>query len=46
MAEFLSQLPGVSREDVIEAPGWEIRFAGELESTRSPVRRSSRPCAS
>lgn len=28
--------PGVSREDVIEATGWEIRFAGELESTPEP----------
>lgn len=28
--------PGVSREDVIEATGWEIRFACELESTPVP----------
>ncbi|WP_304526716.1 CoA-transferase subunit beta [Halomonas sp. I5-271120] len=28
--------PGVSREDVIEATGWEIRFSGELESTPEP----------
>jgi glutaconate CoA-transferase, subunit B len=28
--------PGVSREDVIEATGWEIRFAETLESTPEP----------
>ncbi|RAR60405.1 glutaconate CoA-transferase subunit B [Onishia taeanensis] len=28
--------PGVSREDVIEATGWEIRFTGDLESTPEP----------
>ncbi|WP_280547739.1 CoA-transferase subunit beta [Halomonas sp. 11-S5] len=28
--------PGVSREDVCDATGWEIRFAGELESTPEP----------
>ncbi|MCE8022495.1 CoA-transferase subunit beta [Halomonas sp. MCCC 1A11036] len=28
--------PGVSREDVIEATGWEIRFADTLESTPEP----------
>ncbi|WP_163575181.1 CoA-transferase subunit beta [Halomonas faecis] len=28
--------PGVTREDVIEATGWEIRFADELESTPEP----------
>src|SRR5699024_6359105 len=28
--------PGVSRDDVIEATGWEVRFASELESTPVP----------
>ncbi|WP_208108519.1 CoA-transferase [Halomonas ventosae] len=28
--------PGVSREDVCDATGWEIRFAGELASTPEP----------
>lgn len=28
--------PGVSREDVIDATGWEIRFAEQLESTPEP----------
>ena len=28
--------PGVTREDVIEATGWEIRFAERLESTPEP----------
>lgn len=28
--------PGVSREDVIEATGWEIRFAEQLEATPEP----------
>ncbi|WP_208858469.1 CoA-transferase subunit beta [Vreelandella nigrificans] len=28
--------PGVSREDVIEATGWEVRFAEQLESTPEP----------
>ncbi|MGM0704100.1 MAG: CoA-transferase subunit beta [Pseudomonadota bacterium] len=31
--------PGVTREDVIEATGWEIRFADELESTPEPSAR-------
>jgi glutaconate CoA-transferase, subunit B len=31
--------PGVSREDVIEATGWEIRFADTLESTPEPSTR-------
>lgn len=31
--------PGVSREDVIEATGWEIRFAETLESTPEPSAR-------
>ncbi len=31
--------PGVSREDVIEATGWEIRFAESLESTQEPSAR-------
>ena len=28
--------PGVTREDVIDATGWEIRFAEQLESTPEP----------
>ena len=28
--------PGVTREDVIEATGWEIRFAEQLETTPEP----------
>ncbi|WP_163558448.1 CoA-transferase subunit beta [Halomonas sp. NO4] len=28
--------PGVTREDVIEATGWEIRFAESLETTSEP----------
>jgi len=28
--------PGVSREEVIEATGWEVRFAEQLESTPEP----------
>ncbi|WP_208644228.1 CoA-transferase subunit beta [Vreelandella andesensis] len=28
--------PGVSRDDVIEATGWDIRFAKQLESTAMP----------
>lgn len=28
--------PGVTREDVVEATGWEIRFAEQLESTPEP----------
>lgn len=28
--------PGVTREDVIEATGWEIRFAEQLDSTPEP----------
>ncbi|KFC50792.1 3-oxoadipate:succinyl-CoA transferase [Halomonas sp. SUBG004] len=28
--------PGVSREDVIDATGWDIRFAEQLESTPEP----------
>ena len=28
--------PGVSREDVTEATGWEVRFAEQLESTPEP----------
>ena len=28
--------PGVTRDDVIEATGWEIRFAEQLESTPEP----------
>ncbi|WFM71661.1 CoA-transferase subunit beta [Halomonas sp. CKK8] len=28
--------PGVSREEVCDATGWEIRFAGDLESTPEP----------
>ena len=28
--------PGVTREDVIEATGWEIRFADQLETTPEP----------
>ncbi len=31
--------PGVSREDVIEATGWEIRFVETLESTPEPSAR-------
>ncbi|QTP60693.1 CoA-transferase subunit beta [Billgrantia antri] len=31
--------PGVTREDVIEATGWEIRFAETLESTPEPSAR-------
>ncbi|MFY0991730.1 CoA-transferase subunit beta [Halomonas sp. C05BenzN] len=31
--------PGVTREDVIEATGWEIRFAEALESTPEPSER-------
>ncbi|MCE8013690.1 CoA-transferase subunit beta [Halomonas daqingensis] len=31
--------PGVSREEVIEATGWEIRFAETLESTPEPSAR-------
>ncbi|UYG07425.1 CoA-transferase subunit beta [Halomonas sp. M4R1S46] len=31
--------PGVSREDVMEATGWEIRFAEALESTPEPSAR-------
>lgn len=32
--------PGVSREEVIEATGWEVRFAEQLESTLSPAKTS------
>ncbi len=28
--------PGVSREDVIDATGWEIRFTEQLEITPEP----------
>ncbi|MDX5977696.1 CoA-transferase subunit beta [Vreelandella sp. 21] len=28
--------PGVTREDVIDATGWDIRFAEQLESTQEP----------
>ncbi len=28
--------PGVTREDVIEATGWEIAFADDLTSTAEP----------
>lgn len=28
--------PGVTREDVVEATGWEIRFAEQLEATPEP----------
>ena len=31
--------PGVTREDVIEATGWEIRFAERLETTPEPSAR-------
>ncbi|RDB42510.1 CoA-transferase subunit beta [Halomonas sp. DQ26W] len=31
--------PGVSREDVIDATGWEIRFADTLEATPEPGAR-------
>jgi len=31
--------PGVSREDVIDATGWDIRFAEQLESTPEPSAR-------
>ena len=34
--------PGVSREDVTEATGWEIRFADELESTPLPAEHELR----
>lgn len=27
----------VTREDVIEATGWEIRFADQLETTQAPT---------
>jgi len=29
--------PNVTREDVIEATGWEIRFAEQLETTPAPT---------
>ncbi|WP_277811358.1 CoA-transferase subunit beta [Chromohalobacter canadensis] len=31
--------PGVTRDDVIEATGWEIRFADQLETTPTPDAR-------
>ncbi|MCK0745161.1 CoA-transferase subunit beta [Chromohalobacter nigrandesensis] len=31
--------PGVTRDDVIEATGWEIRFAEQLETTPTPDAR-------
>lgn len=29
--------PGVTREQVIEATGWEIRFADQLDTTPAPT---------
>ena len=29
--------PGVTRDDVIEATGWEIRFADQLDTTPEPT---------